>query len=1564
MSKYDAAIAQVLDEQTQQRASAALQAQDTTPEQTAQVIDLARRSGLPTGTVAGNTHQVQADLQRQELDQVSRTAPAVAQWATTKPENYSLAQDDMSTLGTIGQTLADLPRAVGAALPNLFGQTVGGVGDLYNTTERTLGRGLDAVGLNYHFAFGREDVPLLLRPGDALARSGQEWKRVGSKIDVPQERRNIVTDTASAVGQLGGQLAQAVLAPETLFPSLLAQGADQMAERVEQTGKAGTAEGDTAILGGAVVTGALERYGLDKLLHGLPMGIRQPLLKRVADLAIGGGIEATQEVTEGIAQDVLTQRLLDPNAQIGQDLAQQATVAGSAGVIARAVINGIAHRQARAQAHQERQVIDTLVDQTAESKLKSRSPEALQELVETAQPGQSVYVPLETLQAHYGTRAEQAVTTLTGDPNAFAEATSSGAEVQIPLSRYVSIIDPAAHAQLADHLRLQPSEEVKPGSAEPNIEQEVESTLQELREQEAAPANPDAPIIDPGRALLSEDLMDAQTWGEYQAMRQSAFEATEQARAAERERFRAREQARLQQGIRKQIQAEVQAEIAKQPVYKAVRLLKAGKLSDGTEIKLNADDVLASYGQKVLDALPGMTRKKGGPHPDDVAPLLGYRNGGQMLHALTTAPKLEEVVRAETDARMPEIEDGYRPDDGLDPQAKVLLHEVQTIERRAGGIRTHDSVLRETARRLITEKQVTYIAPAKYRLAEAQAARDAYNAASKGRWSDAASARRRQLQALYLYREARNAREDATRIGRYLAQFAKKKTRQTIGKAGGGYLAQIDALLDRFNFAHLTRPQMAEREGLAAWIQGKAEQGIIVDVPPSIADEAFRVPFKQLRMGELRDLHDAVRTLAHAANESNLIRIEGETRDLQDTDTAMAQAVREGNKQIRHHAGDPTWSEAIRKEAGHARGLLGAATDIARELDGFKDLGAVWSNTVGVIRKANDRVNVELRKAMEATASIKLKHYSKAELRDFNKARYFPELEDRWSKGRILALALNWGNAGNREAILTQNKARLSPEHVGTLLRTLDARDWAFVQDVWDHLDSYWPQIAEAQRRRTGLAPEKIERSPFAVTTRDGQTLTVTGGYYPLKFEADSVKALREEQSDLFKAIQLGRFAKAATKNGHTIERVGSGGRTVRLDLGVIDQHQRDVIRDLHLGDAVNYVYRALKGDQFAEAIRDTGKLELLRAMDLWLKDAASGEMGLRTKGEQVVRSLRSNFTASVLTYKVTSALAQLTGVFNTSATLGKVATVRGVMELANHPVSSYRRAMQSDFMRQRLQTHVEAVQAVLDADAGRFSQYKAQMIRHGYAMMQGVQSVVDVASWVAAERVGLERFKDLGKARQYADDVVARTQGSGEFIDKNAIQRGTLSENMRQSEWVRATTTLQGYLIAVQNAAYERTRRTNFRNPLQTVNWMVDLVQMLILPGIVTAIIRGQWPKDEDDDGSTLDDWILKSGEDGLATLVGGIPGLSAAASELRGYDAKGVVADAWESAGRAITQAKQGELDKAAVKSAINVASFATGVPASQINTTIDAIDQAQDGEPVSPWEYVNGPQKDRDE
>src|SRR3546814_9608560 len=105
------------------------------------------------------------------------------------------------------------------------------------------------------------------------------------------------------------------------------------------------------------------------------------------------------------------------------------------------------------------------------------------------------------------------------------------------------------------------------------------------------------------------------------------------------------------------------------------------------------------------------------------------------------------------------------------------------------------------------------------------------------------------------------------------------------------------------------------------------------------------------------------------------------------------------------------------------RALQGTATDLARELDGFTDGGAVWDYIIRPIRDAINRLRPALRGAQDSLSAIYLAHYTKDETCRFAHRKAIPDDHgDEWQKRRILALAHNRDNQSNHEPTLSQER--------------------------------------------------------------------------------------------------------------------------------------------------------------------------------------------------------------------------------------------------------------------------------------------------------------------------------------------------------------------------------------------------------------------------------------------------------------------------------------------------------------------------------------------------------------
>jgi len=521
----------------------------------------------------------------------------------------------------------------------------------------------------------------------------------------------------------------------------------------------------------------------------------------------------------------------------------------------------------------------------------------------------------------------------------------------------------------------------------------------------------------------------------------------------------------------------------------------------------------------------------------------------------------------------------------------------------------------------------------------------------------------------------------------------------------------------------------------------------------------------------------------------------------------------------------------------------------------------------------------------------------------------------------------------------------------------LSAKDWQFVQGVWDWFNSYWPEISALEKKRKGFTPQQVERLPFK--TRHGD---MKGGYFPII--ADPRRSITAKEQTLDQAMdemRTGSLAVAATRRGHTIARVGVGldPRPLLLSFSTIPRHVNTVLRDIELGEAVHQASRLLRNRDIKKSLADRVGLEGYRSLDIWLKDVAVGDIPLNDFFTKIQDKLRSNATIAYLGFSLSTLVQQPSGLTNTAAVLGsggrgwKWVGV-GAMNLLKSYISDGQMSVNeihavSEFMQMRAQTFQRDINDTLQLIEGNLASkvsvagyrmphdYKKWFLWH----IQKIQGVVDAISWLGAHEKATQEGMTAARAVKYADDVV-RAQASGLVQDLSGIERGSTTTTSRFNKYAKLFTFMFSYWNAKFNVAYGKSAdlRAGRINGGEFALDMISLVWLdALIGGMLTGSLPGQTAGDDDDDEGTGLDWLwwafkqpfsmiplgreIPSAIDGMPTGEGPFAGLMLAT-------------------GRAATQAKQGELDIAAVKAGVNLIGLLVGVPSSQINRFISASDR----------------------
>ena len=957
--------------------------------------------------------------------------------------------------------------------------------------------------------------------------------------------------------------------------------------------------------------------------------------------------------------------------------------------------------------------------------------------------------------------------------------------------------------------------------------------------------------------------------------------------------------------------------------------------------KLRTQDLRDTYGTaddaiwRKLSELR-MTSDTTGLHPDVVAELFEFTSADHMVSALLAAEPPISAVEGRTDQRMLEESGDLATPAGLERAANIaVLNEnrmrVVATELRAiqhamavrakvpGQKNTVDVLARaakEYATEIIARLKVRDIRPAQYTAAEVRASKAAQKAT--GDLAEQAMQKRNQLINMYAAKAAYTAQDEVKAAILYFRKFDKAS--KTLDPE---YRSQIEAMLERFDLrASTSLKEIAKRKTLVEWMDAQAKLGLEPDIPSDLLDEANRKSFKDMTVEEVRGLRETIQQIEHLGRLKHRLMTAQDKRDFDVIVAEAGESIRANGGEMRaveleEPRGVLPWLDGF--TAGHRK-----LASLFRQMDGNVDAGPLW-RILG--RGMNASGTSEAVMIEAATVRLTEMYAPLLKLKGgvHGDKRYIPEIDASLTRGARLSVALNWGNDTNRARIVAGDN--WSETQVMAILRTLSPVELNFVNETWAYINTFWPQIADKQKRVTGVAPDKVEASPFALTASDGTTVNMAGGYYPIKYDAN-----RDDRAEKLDAAALatdmlrGAMTRSTTRRGHTKARVEDVKRPVKKTLDVITQHVAEVVHDLSWHEWLIDANRLLDAKPINQAIRSHYGTATLRTMKDGLQSIASADMIPQTKMDQALLHLRGNISRSIMGLSLTTAFLQPFGLAQSVVRIGPTHVLRGLArwggDAARFENSNTWISEKSDFMRLRSTTFNRELREI----RGRISQghSRARQVYDAslFILMQKMQMVADVPTWIGAYEKALASGQDEATAVALADQGVVDSQGGGQTQDMAEVQRRHPMLSMFYS-----------YFNTTYNLAAESTGQTNFKNPLSIAGWLADMMMLMVIPAIGPALILDLLRSGGGDDDDA-EAWAKKLAEWQAGYLLGTMIGLREASGLVAGYDYAGppvgrVVSDL----GKTAVQVGQGEADEALVLASIRLMGSATGIPTVQI-------------------------------
>lgn len=1087
---------------------------------------------------------------------------------------------------------------------------------------------------------------------------------------------------------------------------------------------------------------------------------------------------------------------------------------------------------------------------------------------------------------------------------------------------------------------------------------------------------------------VNEADMTRDEWAEYQRLtEQSTQEAIEelQRRSVRDMQWLGNARSRLlkqlqrdHKALRKDIEAEVRAELEAAPLYVAQRFLRTGKGEfngqpmeiEGDAHRLSIDAVKALYEgvedapdwQKLGYGANGMLGKAG-VDPDAVADMMGFSSGDQMIRALVWAPPIDEAVQTEADQRMMERFGEIATPEAMERAAnqalagqargRMIATELAAIDR-ASTPRDHKgrsarSVLiqlaKDHARALIGRKRIHRIQPSEHSRAAARSGREAMQALRRGETFTAIGAKRKQLLQHYTAREAHEARDEIQRSLRYLRKFNNEGIRKNLSS---DYLDQIDTVLERYELRPLSQKAVDKRLSLNDWIQQQREQGFEPAIDENLIRTAEREHYSRLTLDDFRAVVDNVRNIEHLARLKQKLLTARDQRAFEEIVDELAVSITSNRGKIRpakletNRVRDKTRLGMVEYQVSHRK-----PSSLVLEMDGFEYGGPFWER---FIRSMNDRGNEQA--TANAKASARLYEIFKPIKNSggLTKKLYIPEINDSLTREGRLMIALSWGNETNRRRIMDGDG--WSEDQVHAILRTLTDEDWTFVQNIWDFVGSFWPQIAAKEERVTGVVPERVEAAPFITNT--GRQLT--GGYFPIKYDPTrSTQSASQTTAETIRQELNGAFRRSTTRRGHTKARTDTVRRPMRKDFDVIFQHVDQVIHDLSWHEWLIDANRLLRADKIDKAIRDGYGAAKLNDLLSAVADIAEGTKPAQDALERFVNRTRAGVTMAFLGWSIQTSLMQPLGLTQSIVRVGPIWMARGMTHWAGSALrfeSTAKWAREvSPLMANRAQTVLREVNEIQN-QVRALTPARKFIDTTAFLFLTKLQTLVDVPTFKAAyEKEMAIGSGDHDRAVAMAEQAVLDSQSGGQTKDLARIQRG--------GPYKKTFTSFYSFFSALYNLTVERTKATDFTSPLQVADLMATYMLLYIVPATLSALIkaglRGELGDDVDDD--KIAEMLIR---ENLGYMMGTMVGLRELGGAVQGFYGYGGPAGlrVFGEASDVIKQVEQGEIDRALIKAGNNLGGILLHYPAGQAQRTVEGMIAIAEGKTTNPGALLVGP------
>lgn len=509
-------------------------------------------------------------------------------------------------------------------------------------------------------------------------------------------------------------------------------------------------------------------------------------------------------------------------------------------------------------------------------------------------------------------------------------------------------------------------------------------------------------------------------------------------------------------------------------------------------------------------------------------------------------------------------------------------------------------------------------------------------------------------------------------------------------------------------------------------------------------------------------------------------------------DIIMAEIKAEKENPLYKKLAEKKWKKA-KKEMGKWVADL-ALPEIIIERMGPKTYDLIYKmmdKAFAKKRLLQEQAELELKKVMNIYDRETFRKIRNDKIYEINKVDHKPVMV---TKETLLTMALNWGTDSNRERVVeTYGLDHRNIEKI--LFKYLNDKDWDFVEAVWKHINSYWPERNIVQNNLYGIPLGKVPGRKIILP--DGRK--INGMYYPIKYDAELTSKTKDREiNDIIRKDMLGRTTFNIGMGSTKSRAQSSGGQYLRQDLDVYLDYINESINHIAMRETTADIYKLLSRKDLAEAISQKYGVDAHRRLQRWASDCWHDPVDKLTAWEQRLNRLRHNFTMATMAYRTSTALLNFANLPLVMEKMGALNMARGLSTIYLGGVKNYRQQRdfilsKSTFMRDRA-TNMDrdlarGLKLKEDQDVSKLTSkahaVKEEVDRFAYSLISETDFMLSLPEWIQTynntiAQLQIEKpFMTVAEideeAVRLADKMVRETFGSGEMKDRPEVVKSRL---------------------------------------------------------------------------------------------------------------------------------------------------------------------------------------------